>query len=141
MFPGFTDAHAHLIGVGQRERTLNLEGTASIDALQERLAEAAETSDAEVIFGRGWIETHWPEGRFPAAADLDAVEAERPVVLVRADGHALVANTAALSAAGITDDTPDPEGGAIRRDADGNATGMIIDTAMARFAGKARSQM
>lgn len=134
MFPGFTDAHVHVIGVGERERNLNLEDVASIAELQAAVAGAAEDQTAGVITGRGWIETHWPEGRFPTAADLDAVEAHRPVVLVRADGHALVANTAALEAAGITADTPDPEGGAILRDADGAATGMIIDTAMARFA-------
>ncbi|MGJ3232505.1 MAG: amidohydrolase [Oceanicaulis sp.] len=134
MFPGFTDAHVHVIGVGERERNLNLEDVGSIADLQAAVAAAAEDETASVIAGRGWIETHWPEGRFPTAADLDTVEAERPVVLVRADGHALVANTAALEAVGITRDTPDPEGGAIRRDADGAATGMIIDTAMAPFA-------
>ncbi|MGX6646998.1 amidohydrolase [Maricaulaceae bacterium MS644] len=133
MFPGFTDAHVHVIGVGERERNLNLEAVASITELQAAVAGAAEDETASVIFGRGWIETHWPEARFPTAADLDAVEAARPVVLVRADGHALVANSAAMEAVGITAATPDPEGGAIRRDDDGAATGMFIDTAMAPF--------
>ena len=135
MFPGFTDSHVHVIGVGERERSLNLEGVASIAELQAALAEAAADETASIIAGRGWIETHWPEDRFPTAADLDAVEAERPVVLVRADGHALVANTAAMDAVAITAETPDPEGGAILRDEDGQATGMMIDTAMAPFAG------
>ena len=133
MFPGFTDAHVHVIGVGERERNLNLEDVASIDELQAAVAGAAEDESASVIFGRGWIETHWPEERFPTATDLDAVEAARPVVLVRADGHALVANSAAMEAVGTTAATPDPEGGAIRRSADGAATGMFIDTAMAPF--------
>lgn len=133
MFPGFTDAHAHLIGIGQRERTLNLEDTASIADLQARVAAYAAENGEGVVFGRGWIETHWPEGRFPNAADLDAVVADRPVILIRADGHALVANSAAIEAAGVTDATPDPEGGAILRDGDGRATGMMIDTAMAPF--------
>ncbi|TRO96288.1 amidohydrolase [Glycocaulis profundi] len=133
MVPGFTDSHAHLIGVGQRERTLNLEDVASIAELRTRVAQAAQDASLDVIAGRGWIETHWPEDRFPTAADLDAVEAERPVILTRADGHALVANTAALEAAGVDDATPDPDGGEILRDADGRATGMIIDTAMAPF--------
>ncbi|MBI1264950.1 MAG: amidohydrolase family protein [Alphaproteobacteria bacterium] len=132
MFPGFTDAHVHILGVGLRELTLNLDDVRSIAQLQARVAEAAEGA-GDVIGGRGWIETHWPEGRFPTAADLDAVVADRPVVLVRADGHALVANTAALLEADVTDDTPDPEGGEILRDASGAATGMIIDTAMAPF--------
>jgi predicted amidohydrolase YtcJ len=134
MFAGFTDAHAHVSGVGERERTLNLEGVRSVAELQAAVARAAEDETASVIAGRGWIETHWPEDRFPNAADLDAVESERPVVLIRADGHALVANTAALAAVAITADTPDPAGGAILRDETGQATGMIIDTAMAPFA-------
>ncbi|KAA5804805.1 amidohydrolase [Alkalicaulis satelles] len=132
MFPGFTDAHVHILGVGMRELTLNLEDVRSVAELQAAVADAArETSD--VISGRGWIETHWPEGRFPTAADLDAVAPDTPVVLVRADGHALVANSAALAEAGVTADTPDPEGGEILRDETGAATGMIIDTAMAPF--------
>ena len=134
MFPGFTDSHVHVIGVGSRERNLNLENVGSIAELQAAVAGAATDDTASIISGRGWIETHWPESRFPTAADLDAVEADRPVVLVRADGHALVANTAAMNAAGITNDTPDPDGGAIQRDENGVATGMIIDTAMAPFA-------
>jgi len=131
MFPGFTDSHAHIVGVGQREMVLNLEGAQSVADMQARVRSAAQESVEGVIFGRGWIETHWPEGRFPSAADLDAVENERPVVLVRADGHALVANTAAMTAAGVTPDTPDPEGGAILKDEDGRPNGMFIDTAMA----------
>lgn len=132
MFPGFTDAHVHIIGVGMRELNLNLDDVRSIAELQARVAEAAQDNTG-VIAGRGWIETHWPEGRFPNAADLDAVAPDRPVVLVRADGHALVANTAALAEAGVTADTPDPDGGEILRDESGAATGMIIDTAMAPF--------
>lgn len=134
MFPGFTDAHTHVIGVGSRERNLNLEDVSSIAELQAAVAGAAEDETASIISGRGWIETHWPEGRFPSAADLDSVESERPVVLVRADGHALVANTAAMDAAGITDETPNPDGGAINRDENGVATGIFVDTAMAPFA-------
>ena len=72
----------------------------------------------------------WPEGRMPVAADLDLVAPEHLVVLVRADGHALVANSAALAAAGITDATPDVEGGKIERGDDGKATGILIDNAM-----------
>ena len=134
LFPGFTDSHVHIIGVGERERSLNLEGVTSIAELQAAVAQAAEDETASIIAGRGWIETHWPEDRFPTAADLDAVEAQRPVVLVRADGHALVANTAAMEAVGITAETPDPDGGAILRDEEGAATGMMIDTAMGPFA-------
>ena len=131
MFPGFVDGHGHLLGIGQRELTLNLEGTASVDELATRIeAEAFGSPEGQVIFGRGWIETGWPEARMPNAADLDGAAPDNPVILVRADGHALVANTAALDAAGITDETPDVEGGKIERDADGKATGILIDNSM-----------
>lgn len=131
MFPGFTDAHAHLLGIGRRELTLNLEGTASIEALKAAVrAEAEKVKEGGVIYGRGWIETHWPEKRFPARQDLDAVAPRHAVVLVRADGHALVANSLALQRAGVTARTPDPQGGRIERDEAGQPTGMLIDKAM-----------
>lgn len=131
MFPGFVDGHAHLLGIGERELTLNLEGTASIGELVTRIeSELQGRPEGQVLFGRGWIETGWPEGRMPTAADLDAVSPDNPVVLGRADGHALVANSAALAAAGVTDATADVEGGKIERDADGKATGILIDNAM-----------
>ncbi len=131
MFPGFTDAHAHLLGIGQRELTLNLEGTASIDELVTRTEiELQGMAPGEILVGRGWIETGWPEGRMPSAADLDKVSPDNPVIYVRVDGHALVANTPALKAAGIHDETPDPAGGHVERGADGKATGIVIDNAM-----------
>ncbi len=131
MFPGFTDGHAHLLNIGQRELTLNLEGIASITELVTRIESELQGVPADqVLFGRGWIETGWPEGRMPNAADLDAVSPDNPVILARADGHALVANSAALAAAGIDDTTSDVEGGKIERDADGKATGILIDFAM-----------
>lgn len=131
MYPGFTDSHAHLLGIGQRELSLDLADTASLEELVTRIeAEAGGLGDEAIIVGRGWIETDWPEGRMPAAADLDAAVGDRLVILMRADGHALVASTAALNAAGIDETTPDPEGGKIERDSDGEATGILIDNAM-----------
>lgn len=135
LYPGFTDAHAHLSGIGERELTLNLEGTASLAALQQSLANyAAANPDQSIIVGRGWIETHWPEGRFPSRWDLDDVVSDRPVILYRADGHAAVANSIALAAANITGETPDPFGGAIQKNALNEPNGMLIDTAMGRVA-------
>jgi hypothetical protein len=131
MFPGFTDSHVHLLGVGQRELTLNLEGTASIVELVTRMeAEVSDKAPGSVVFGSGWIETGWPEGRMPTAADLDAVSLDHKIILVRADGHAAVVNSATLAAAEITKDTPDPDGGRIERNADGAANGLLIDNAM-----------
>lgn len=129
-YPGFTDAHGHLLGIGLREMTLNLEGSSSIKDLQAKLAAVVkDTPEGETIYGRGWIETHWPEGRFPNRADLDVVTTAHPVILERADGHASVVNTLALTKANITAKTENPFGGAINRDASGEATGMLIDNA------------
>lgn len=136
-YPGFVDSHVHLTGVGLREMTLNLDQVKSVAELVEVVrAWAAAHPGQEPITGRGWIETHWPEGRFPGRADLDAAVPDRPVVLERADGHAVVLNTAALRLAGVTRDTPDPAGGRIERDATGEATGMLIDNAMGLIAPK-----
>lgn len=130
LYPGFVDAHAHLSGIGARELTLNLEGSASLAALQAALAAHAQTSTQPTVVGRGWIETHWPEGRFPSRWDLDDVVKDRPVILFRADGHAAVANSAALTAAAITGETEAPFGGAIQKNALGEPTGIFIDAAM-----------
>jgi len=131
MFPGFVDGHAHLSGIGSRELTLDLTGTASVDELTTHIeAIVFGAPEDQIFFGRGWIETGWPDNRMPNASDLDKAAPANPVILVRADGHALVANTAAMQAAGINKDTPDPEGGKIERDETGAATGIFIDSAM-----------
>lgn len=130
-FPGFTDAHVHLQGVGARELTFNLDKVASLAELVAAVkARAAALKPGDVLVGRGWIETHWPEARFPTRQDLDAVAPDIAVLLERADGHALVANSAALARAGITAATTPPAGGDILRDADGAPSGMLIDNAM-----------
>ncbi len=130
LYPGLTDGHAHLIGIGLREMTLNLEGTKSVADLQDRLRNYIDSSQgAGTVYGRGWIETHWPEKRFPTRFDLDAVSPERPVILERSDGHAIVVNSAALEIAGITPSTAAPFGGAINKSDDGQLTGMLIDNA------------
>jgi hypothetical protein len=128
-FPGFVDAHAHFAGIGQREMTLNLEGARSLAQMLDRVAAAARERPSGPIVGRGWIETHWPERRFPTRADLDAVVADRPVYLTRADGHASVANGAALALGGVTAASVDPAGGKILRDSSGVPDGMLIDNA------------
>lgn len=136
MYPGFTDAHSHLLGIGFRELTLNLEGTPSIKALVETVKASVDKAQAgSVVTGRGWIETHWPEGRFPTAADLDAVSPNHAVILRRADGHASVVNTKAMQMAGISADTKAPFGGDILKDANGQPTGMLIDAAQGLVGG------
>jgi predicted amidohydrolase YtcJ len=90
---------------------------------------AAANPDEPWVIGRGWNQESWPGKRFPTASDLDAVVADRPVVLDRVDGHAIVVNSAALRVAGITKATKDPPGGKIERDAYGNPTGLLLDAA------------
>ncbi|MBY0423822.1 MAG: amidohydrolase, partial [Parvularculaceae bacterium] len=132
LYPGFVDSHAHLLGIGLRELTLNLEGVTSIDELVDIVAaEVAESEPGAVISGRGWIESQWPEKRFPTRADLDPASPNNPVILYRGDGHALVANSAALARAKITAATKAPDGGRIERDAKGAPTGVLVDNAMA----------
>lgn len=129
MFPGFTDGHAHLDGIGWRELTLNLEGSTSVADAMARLAAWAQAHPEGPIVGRGWIETHWPEGRFLTAADLDAAAPGRIVLLSRADGHAVVASSAALTAAEIDSATQAPTGGEILKGPDGRPTGLLVDAA------------
>jgi len=132
LFPGFTDGHAHLRGIGERELSLNLEGLKSAAAVVARVkGYLAQSRPPGPVWGRGWIETGWPEGRFLEKGDLDPVAPDRPVLLVRADGHALVANSAALKAAGIDETTPSPAGGEILKGKDGKPTGLLVDNAMA----------
>ena len=131
VFPGLTDSHAHLSGIGWRELNFDVTGVESVDVLQQRLSERAATDRADWIVGVGWIESKWKPAVFPKRQDLDQAVSDRPVVLERADGHAIVVNTKALAIAGIDRATPDPEGGQILRDpATGEATGMLIDGAM-----------
>jgi predicted amidohydrolase YtcJ len=128
--PGLTDSHYHLRKVGERELALNLAGSHSLEELQARLREFADAHPEHAwITGRGWIETHWSLPEFPTRYDLDRVVSDRPVYLVRADGHAGIANSKALELANIGRDTEPPFGGDILKDASGEPTGMLIDRA------------
>jgi predicted amidohydrolase YtcJ len=132
MLPGLIDAHGHVVDLGTAAMTVQLTGTSSIADLQQRLrAYAAANPSKAWISGFGWNQELWPDKRYPTAADLDAVVPDRPVVLERVDGHALIVNGAALKAAGVTTATPDPLGGKIERDSSGNPTGLFIDKARA----------
>ena len=131
LFPGFTDSHAHLREIGDRELTLNLEGAKSAAEAGQRLkAWIAAHPEQKEIVGGGWIETGWPEGRFLQRSDIDPVSGDIPVLLRRADGHAITANSVALKAAHIDESTPAPEGGQILKGPDGKLTGMLVDNAM-----------
>src|SRR5262249_49369495 len=99
--PRVPHTHTHPSRLSQREHTPDLDEIASVAQLAQVVGDAAKAAPAgQTLRGRGWIETHWPEKRFPTRQDIDAVTGDRPTILTRADGHALLANTAALKAAG-----------------------------------------
>jgi predicted amidohydrolase YtcJ len=128
VLPALTDAHAHLVGLGMELVQVDLRGCDSPAACAERVRKGA--GEGEWIQGRGWDQNRFADPRFPTHAALDAVEARRPVWLRRVDGHAGWANGAALARAGVTRATEDPPGGRVLRDARGEPTGVLVDTAM-----------
>jgi predicted amidohydrolase YtcJ len=132
LVPGLTDSHCHIFGIGERELTLNLERTNTLmDFLAKVSERATKTEPGKWITGRGWIETFWKPAQFPTRQDLDKVAPHNPVFLTRADGHAAVANSAALKIANVDKDTPNPFGGEILKDkTTGEPTGMLTDNAM-----------
>ncbi|MDJ0758005.1 MAG: amidohydrolase [Woeseiaceae bacterium] len=131
VLPGLTDAHAHVSSLGILQVSLDLFGVDSLEEAVARIAAFAENNKGSGwVKGRGWNQVLWESNEFPTAADIDAVVADRPVWLRRVDGHAGWANSKAMELAGIDKDTPDPVGGKIIRDDNGNATGVLIDKAM-----------
>jgi hypothetical protein len=129
--PGLTDSHCHIFGIGEREMNLNLEGANTLEDFLGRVKErAAKTERGKWITGRGWIETFWQPPQFPNRNDLDKIAPDNPVWLTRADGHAAIANSAALNMARIDKNTPNPFGGEILKDKQsGEPTGMLLDHA------------
>jgi len=129
VLPAFTDAHAHLLRIGLQQLQLDLRACAAKEeVLRAVAARARALPPGRLIRGFGWDQTAWGEA-FPTRRDLDAVAPDHPVYLERVDAHAVWVNTRLLEAAGITTGTPDPPGGAIRRDATGEPTGILLDRA------------
>ncbi len=132
VIPGMTDAHAHLFGLGEFLRNIDLTDTRSYDEIVSRVA--AKVKDAPPgrwIVGRGWDQNKWGNTAFPTHEALSRISADNPVMLERIDGHAQLINAAAMKLAGITAATKDPAGGKIERNANGEPTGVLIDNAMA----------
>ena len=129
--PGLTDSHCHIFGIGERELSLNLEGTNTLENFLAKVKDrVAKTEKGKWITGRGWIETFWRPPRFPTRQELESVAADHPLFLTRADGHAAIANSAALKIAKIDKNTPNPFGGEILKDKmTGEPTGMLLDHA------------
>jgi predicted amidohydrolase YtcJ len=129
MMPGLVDAHAHLMNLGRYLTELRLIGTSSADDVRQMvLSGQAQAKPGEWILGRGWDQNDWEIQEFPTWADLEGTEAN-PVFLKRVGGHAAWLNATALEVLGIAADTPDPFGGRIHRDEEGNPTGVLIDRA------------
>ena len=129
LMPGFNDAHVHLGSAGADMLSVRLNAVTSIEELQKRLAEAvARHKEGEWITGSGWDHTLWPDRKFPTKQELDAVAPKNPVFLVHVSGHVAVANSLALEHGEIADDTPNPPGGVIEHDADGETTGMLEES-------------
>ena len=122
--PGFNDTHTHIRGNARRH--IDLGGTESIAEIQGLIRDkVAEIGEGEWVTGYGWSEDELSEGRRPLRSDLDEAAPNSPVILTRAGGHSGVANSLALSLAGVDEQTPQPEGGVIERDASGRLNGVI----------------
>ena len=130
VYPGFIDAHAHLKGIGYRELDLNLQGADSLKSMLTQVQiHSNKVQSGNWVVGRGWIEKKWPEARFPTLEELDAISVDKPIALERADGHAIIVNSLALQLAKIDRTTPDPIGGKIDKDKNGEPNGVLIDKA------------
>jgi hypothetical protein len=130
VLPGLIDSHGHVLSLGKLLTEVNVAGAASYEAVIESVrVRAARMPAGEWIEGRGWDQNRWPGKSFPTHAALSAAVPDHPVALRRVDGHALLANRRALELAHVTRDTPDPKGGEILRDAQGEPTGVLVDKA------------
>lgn len=130
LLPGFIEGHAHVAGLGALSHEVNLVGTQDLPGALGRIRTWSAAHPGGWLVGRGWDQNLWPTRAFPRALDLDILLGTRPAFLTRVDGHAAWVNTAALALAGIDDQTPDPEGGRILKDAYGRPNGILLDAAM-----------
>lgn len=134
VIPGLVDSHIHLIGyAATKERSVTLKGVPSLGMMQKQVADFInnkELAEDTWVSGSGWNHDLFLVREIPTRHELDAISPHHPMKLLRMCYHICVVNTRALELAGITRNTPDPEGGRIDRDADGNPTGVLRETAM-----------
>jgi predicted amidohydrolase YtcJ len=124
LLPGFIDSHTHIRG--RPQRYIDLTKTRSIEELKGQVrSKVAELGSGEWVTGYGWSEDIMAEQRRPLRSDLDEAAPENPVLLTRAGGHSVVANSVALRQAELTPTTPQPEGGVIEIGDDGELNGVI----------------
>jgi predicted amidohydrolase YtcJ len=130
LLPGFNDAHVYFVSGGMQLTNVQLNDASSPQEFARRIGERAKvTAKGEWILGGNWDETKWNPANMPTKELIDAVTPDTPVFVSRYDGHMGLANSVALRLAGITAKTPDPPGGTVVRDAEGNPTGALKDAA------------
>jgi len=129
VIPGLIDAHHHFFMMGMMMlRTVDLSHTQSIQEAQEKIKEKLNaTQEDEWVLGTGWDDSKWEDRRFVNKWDLDSFSPNHPVVLIRVCGHMITLNSKAMEIAGITKDTPDPQGGQVDKSPDGEPTGVLRD--------------
>ncbi|MGI8423755.1 MAG: amidohydrolase [Chloroflexota bacterium] len=128
--PGLTDSHIHFVNYGLNLERVEMTAIASLEEVKRRVGEAARAlGNGEWLRGWGWDHSLWPTPRFPDKGALDDVTGAIPAALRRKDGHMTWLNSAALHAAGITRETPDPAGGRVGRDAHGEPDGLLFENA------------
>lgn len=128
VYPGFIDAHCHFFGLGLAEQKVRLEGTKSFDEVLDRIVAFQKEKNLSYITGRGWDQNDWEIKEFPTKEKLDSIFPNTPVAITRVDGHALLANQAAIDLAGVTTETPFSGGYILQKD--GKLTGIFIDNPM-----------
>ncbi len=129
--PGFNDAHVHFVDGGRQLDNVNLKDAATPQEFARRIGEQARrTAKGEWILGGDWDDQNWKPAALPTRALIDPVTADTPVFVSRYDGHMGLANGVALKLAGVNASTPDPPGGVVVKDAEGNPTGALKDAAM-----------
>lgn len=130
VLPGFDDAHVHFVDGGDHLQAVQLKDAATAQQFAVRIAQRArKTPKGEWITGGDWDEQKWSPPDLPTKETIDAATADTPVFVNRYDGHESLANSLALRLADITAKTPDPPGGQILRDKQGNPTGILRDSA------------
>ncbi|MBL8101239.1 MAG: amidohydrolase [Anaerolineales bacterium] len=131
ILPGLTDAHIHLQYYSLGLSKVDCETRTKEECLRRVADRARNSKPGERVLGHGWNQNEWSVGgEWPTASELDAIAPNNPVYLTAKSLHAAWANTAALNLANITADSPNPKDGAIQRDAKGQATGILLETAM-----------
>jgi predicted amidohydrolase YtcJ len=128
--PGFIDSHVHFLGIGFRLVQLQLSDAESIEEIVGDLGDYIESRGlpkGKWVQGRGWDDQNLAERRYPNRYDLDKTSPDNPVALTRVCGHMIILNSRALEACDISKDTPNPEGGVIDKDDQGEPTGVLRD--------------